>query len=345
MTNGTTPGEARGEPSQPAHHRPNRRVMLGTTVALLVLAGVATIGLLGGGSGKAPVSNHAPRPVTESAAPAGSPSPTAAASASPSSSVASSPTPSAGARPTPSPSSLAADPSGVPIPTGNIPGWREVFSDDFTGSSLNQRDWGPYSGQPGGDPGGWWDPSHVEVGGGMLKLESYVDPAHANPKNPNGYVSGGVSSAPALHQTYGKYLVRFRIDKGHGIAGVLLLWPSNDVWPPEIDFGEDGGGNRTQTTATLHYGKSDDQIARSVSADFSQWHTLGVEWTAGKLVFTLDGSVWATIANSNVPSENMEMDLQTQAGTCGSTADPCTDASTPSVVEMQVDWVVAYAPD
>jgi hypothetical protein len=231
----------------------------------------------------------------------------------------------------------SATPSGVAMPAGNPPGWQMVFADDFAGASLNTKSWGPYEGQPGGDPGGWWDPSHVVVHDGMVELQNYQDPILGNR-----WVSGGLSSARALKQTFGKYLVRFRMDKGTGIAGIALLWPSNGGWPPEIDFAEDGGGNRSNTSATLHYGSANDQVQRSVAADFSQWHTIGVEWTPGHLVYTLDGAVWATVANANVPAVPMELDLQTQAGTCGDDWNPCADATTPAHVSMQVDWVVAY---
>ena len=214
-----------------------------------------------------------------------------------------------------------------------------VFADDFTGSSLNTTAWGAYSGQPGGDPGGLWDPSHVVVHDGMLELQSYRDPAHGGR-----WVSGGLSSAPALRQTFGKYLLRFRMDKGTGIAGIMLLWPSYGGWPPEVDFAEDGGGARTETTATLHYGSDDTQIARSVAADFTQWHTVGVEWTAGHLSYTLDGAVWGELTSPHIPAEPMEMDIQTQAGTCGQLATPCPDSTTPAHVNMQVDWVVVYRP-
>src|SRR5712691_433400 len=156
------------------------------------------------------------------------------------------------------------------IPRGDRPGWQRVFADDFTGKRLNGSKWGAYSGQPGGDPGGWWDPSHVVVRRGVLDLETYRDPRFGGR-----WVSGGVSSAPGLKQTYGKYLVRFRIDRGKGVAAILLLWPSGEHWPPEIDFAEDGGetNSRNHLAATLHYGSSDDQIQRTVRGDFSRWHT------------------------------------------------------------------------
>jgi len=212
-----------------------------------------------------------------------------------------------------------------------------AFSDDFSGTSLNGNAWGAYNGQPGGDPGGWWDPSHVVVHDGMLDLQTYQDPAFGNR-----WVSGGVSSAYALKQTYGKYLVRFRADKGAGISTILLLWPSNGGWPPEIDFSEDGVCNRNGSTATLHYGANNSQTQYSVTADFTQWHTMGVEWTAGQLKYTLDGAVWATVNSPNVPSIPMELDAQAQAGTCGDQWAPCPDATTPAHVNMQIDWVAAY---
>jgi beta-glucanase (GH16 family) len=241
--------------------------------------------------------------------------------------------------PTPTAPAVASGPSGVAMPTGDLPGWKNVFSDDFNGTALDSRSWGAYSGQPGGDPGGLWDPSHVVVHDGVLELQTYRDPVFGNR-----WVSGGLSSARALKQTYGKYLVRFRMDPGYGIAGIMLLWPSNDVWPPEIDFAEDGGGARDETTATLHYGATDAQIARSVKGDFRAWHTIGIEWGPGHLNYTLDGAVWGTLSTSRIPAEPMEMDIQTQAGTCGQVDTPCPNASTPAHINLQVDWVVAYQP-
>lgn len=360
---GDSPRHKHRLPRPPRRNLPRGRRWLIIPVVVLLVGGVALARGLGGPDSK-PVSDHAPRPEAgipspsspaESANPSQSPSPSPAqvgpapsppkATSKPSPTHASSPKPQATASPspTPSPALPAYEPSGEAMPIGNLPGWTQVFTDDFRGSFLNRSAWGPYSGMPGGDPGGWWDPSHVVVQNGMLELKSYRDAAHANPANPSGYVSGGVSSAPALRQTYGKYLVRFRMDKGTGIAGIMLLWPSNDVWPPEIDFGEDGGGARDHSTVTLHYGPTDQQIARTVTGDFTNWHTLGVEWTPGQLVFTMDGRDWATIDNPNVPSQVMEMDLQTQAGSCGNVDDPCPDSSTPNEVDMDIDWVVAYA--
>jgi beta-glucanase (GH16 family) len=217
--------------------------------------------------------------------------------------------------------------------------WKQVFYDDFV-HRLDASRWGTYRGQPGGDPGGWYEPSHVVVKDGLLNLETYRDPRFGGK-----WVSGGLSSAPGLKQTYGRYEVRFRMDAGRGVGVALLLWPVADHWPPEIDFGEHGGETRAREhmTATLHYGSGNRQIQRTVHADFTHWQTLGVEWTPGKLVYTLNGRPWAAVTNSNVPGESMEMDLQAPAGTCGDLWAPCPNATTPAHVDMQVDSVVAYA--
>jgi beta-glucanase (GH16 family) len=232
-----------------------------------------------------------------------------------------------------------AAPPRVPMPVGNLVGWRQVFADDFTNGFDTSR-WSAYSGQPGGDPGGWWEPSHVTVQGGVLHLTTYRDPRYGNR-----WVSGGVSSSVGLKQTYGKYAVRFRADRGKGVAVILLLWPVRDHWPPEIDFAENGGTDdtRSELAATLHFGADNQIIQRTVHGDFTRWHTLGVEWTPGRLVYRLDGKVWARVLSQNVPDEPMELDIQAQAGTCGDEYAPCPDATTPRRVDLAVDWVVAYA--
>jgi beta-glucanase (GH16 family) len=214
-----------------------------------------------------------------------------------------------------------------------------VFFDNFS-HGLRAFHWGRYSGRPGGDPGGWWAPSHAVVVDGVLDLQTYRDPRYGGR-----WVSGGVSSAPALRQTYGRYDVRVRVDAGEGVAFIALLWPVRNVWPPEIDFAENGGENglRDHIAATLHYGADDMQIQRVLRVDLSRWHTVGVQWRPGMLSYTVDGRQWAVVRSRSVPSQPMELDLQTQAGTCGDPSAPCPDSTTPPHVDAQIKWVAAYA--
>lgn len=237
------------------------------------------------------------------------------------------------------------DPSGEPMPTGDLPGWRQVFSDDFTGNALDSC-WNPYSGVIPSSPTSVWAPSHISVFDGMAQLSTYQDPALGGQ-----WTAAGMSSAACLSQQYGRYEVRFRMDQAPGVKYAILLWPSTEPWPcgGEIDFGEDGGGDRQSTTLTDNYCDVNGQHAilpqSRIDADFSQWHTLGVEWSHNTIVWTLDGKTEATISSSKVPADKMQLDIQAEANTnCSLPFYSCVTAATPSDVHLDVDWVTAYAP-
>jgi beta-glucanase (GH16 family) len=252
------------------------------------------------------------------------------------------PTPTVTAVPTPGSVATHAGsgPSGAAMPTGDIAGWRQTFSEDFNGGDLGSR-WFTYEGQPGGDPGGWFLPSHVAQSNGRLVITGSKE------QTPNGniYATGGVSNSKVFSQTYGRFEFRFRMDKGYGVNFVMLLWPSNNVWPPEINVAEDEGKNRTFLSATLHYGADNQTITRKTNGlgDFSKWHTVSVEWKPSALTYKLDGKVWATMSSPSVPKIPMSMAIQTQAWPCGGSFSDCPNSTTPAKVNLEVDWVVAYA--
>ena len=143
---------------------------------------------------------------------------------------------------------------------------------------------------------------------------------------------------------YGRYLVRFRIDKARGVKHVLLLWPDSEKWPAdgEVDFSEDQGGNRLTSTAALVTPSA--PIKRTVATDLSQWHVMGVDWTPNQLVYTIDGREWGRVNSPLVPRTAHHLAIQTQVKACGSTYDPCPDATTPAEVDLEVDWVAVYRP-
>lgn len=234
------------------------------------------------------------------------------------------------------PGSTAA-PSGVAMPVGNLPGWRQTFADDFTSPDL-AGNWRAYDGPPGGDPLGWFMASHVHSGNGMLTITASKE------NTPNGvlYATGGVNNSKVFTQTYGRYEIRFRMDKAYGIAYALLLWPSNNTWPPEIDIAEDNAKNRDMTSATIHYGSNNSMIHRETAGDFTQWHTARVDWSPGKIVYRLDDKIWTTISSSNIPNTPMSIAIQAQAWPCG-TWEGCPNSTTPASADLQIDWVVAYA--
>lgn len=231
----------------------------------------------------------------------------------------------------------ASSPSGVPMP-GDIPGWKRTFADDFDGT-LKQ--WEIYEGQPGGDPGGWFRASHVSVADGKVTIKG----TRADTPNGNIYATGGMNNNPSFSQAYGRYEIRFRIDEGYGIAFAILLWPSSNTWPPEIDIAEDRGLDRNLLHAALHHGTpSRPQLMQHDRGDVDTtlWHTVGVEWRPGRVDYLFDGEAWHTIESDQVPDVPMVIAIQSQAWFCGGTWSDCPNSTTPPVVNLEVDWVVAY---
>lgn len=231
-----------------------------------------------------------------------------------------------------------ADPDAMPV--GDLPGWRQVFTEDFSGSELSDQ-WFRYEGQPDMDPGGWFDPEHVSVGDGKLTIGAWQEPEQGGL-----YATGGISNRNVFSQTYGKFEVRFRMDQGTGIAYALLLWPSSNAFRPEIDFAEDNGMDRRTMYGFLHPADpAQPSVAREVATDATEWHVAGLEWTPGRLVFTLDGEAWGTIEGDQVPDQPMGLALQSQAWYCGHTWEACPDETTPDRVDLEIDWAVIYAHD
>ncbi|MFD4636457.1 glycoside hydrolase family 16 protein [Lentzea sp. NPDC058436] len=225
----------------------------------------------------------------------------------------------------------------TPGPTSD--GFELVFADDFDRTELGDK-FTAYSGQPGGDPYSRWHPDHVKVRDGKLVLEGY--------RRDGAWTTGGVSNWPVT-QTYGRWEVRFRADPSDEITYHFLLWPQREQWPPEIDFAEDFGGDRRGLAAFLHWkedGENRKQQRDLKDVDFTQWHTVGVEWTPGEVRFLLDGEEWDRITGDVVPDEPMWLGLQAQSGGCQRKRDfgfpDCPIVGVPERADVEIDRVSVY---
>jgi len=232
---------------------------------------------------------------------------------------------------------------GAVMPADNIPGWHLEYSQNFDGDSLPPG-WGAYTGQPGGDSYGYWDPANVSVSGGELHLRTTPN---GDPNSSGASSSGGVGFY-GNPQTYGLYLVRLKGDAEPGLkmSDIALLWPSSGQnWPPELDFFEDSGGQREVYSATVHPGPdgNDCCIVREFnSTTGTQWHTYGIEWTPTTITYLLDGKQWGSVIYRNSiaapgqwPSMDMNLDLQSQ--------NLSSDQPSGSIETMTVDWVAEYS--
>ena len=224
---------------------------------------------------------------------------------------------------------------GMTSAPGSMPGWRLVYSTNFPGNSLPSG-WDAYTGQPGGDPYGSWNPGNVSVSGGALHLMATSS------------AQGGVAFY-GNPQTYGMYLVRMKGDyePGLSINNLAILWPAaQGVWPPEVELLPGPGRSRQSFSASLHAGPDGNGsccVIGSPSQDSigTQWHTYGVEWTPSAITYTIDGRTWAAVQRSSLsppaqwPTIPMNLTLQSQNQ---ASAQPSGRIET-----MTVDWVAEYA--
>jgi hypothetical protein len=237
-------------------------------------------------------------------------------------------------------SATAASPSGQAMPVGDLPGWHQIFADDFitpvaTGSfpgTVYGNTWSVYANGSSDTSGnGQYAPSRVlSVANGLLSW-------YVHTENGVHLVAAALPKLPTM--TYGRYSVRFRADMVYGYKTAWLLWPNsgNSSTEGEIDFPESCTGLDGVICAFLHRTFSSGRDYFGTGATYGAWHTATIEWTPGKCSFLFDGQTIGT-STSGVPTTAMHWVLQTETATWGEGAPSSTAAGT-----VQVDWVTAYS--
>jgi hypothetical protein len=239
-------------------------------------------------------------------------------------------------------------PSGKPMPVGDIPGWRQVFADDFTKDvrlgrfpSAVESTWGASypDGWPDSSGNGTYMPSRVvSISGGIMNLRLHTENGVHLVAAPVPTVSAAPGSEGGL--LYGRYAIRFRADAVPGYKTAWLLWPDSGDWPSdgEIDFPE---GDLTGTIGGfVHYQggvSGSDQAAFATNATYTGWHTATITWLPGRVTFQLDGKPVGT-TTTRVPNTPMHWVIQTETSIGG--APPANSAAG----NVQIDWVAVYAP-
>ena len=221
----------------------------------------------------------------------------------------------------------------APLPVGSAGGANLMFSDEFDGAALNTSTWHTCS---------WWATStcsietnnelelytknNVSVANGTLKLQARKENAVAwNGKTYN-YTSGMVSTggrqgekAPGFTFKYGYAEARVKVPAGQGLWPAFWTLPANYDWPPEIDVMEIIGDEPNVTHMHYHYldgaGTHRGPGASWAGPDFSaDWHTFGVDWQPGSLVWYVDGVERHRFTSSFVTAEPQYLLLNLAVG-------------------------------
>lgn len=198
--------------------------------------------------------------------------------------------------------------------------WVEVFSDDFTGSSLDESIWNI---EVNGDGGGngelqYYQRPNVTVSNGNLVLTAKRESAGGR-----SYTSGRVNTQGKFYFKHGKIEARIKMPKtANG------LWPAfwmmgNDYpvlgWPQcgETDIVEMGhadgisSGKQDRTlNGAFHWGPSYDQkgdYGPNIALDFSlqddNYHTYVYEWNESQGQMSVDGVTYCTMSIGDKSSQ------------------------------------------
>ena len=228
-------------------------------------------------------------------------------------------------------------------------GYRQVFHDDFDGTSLGSA-WTPKQ---------FWedDPRSgaVAVSDGTVKIRNSW-PYYDDQSITTGPYSFGDPVKKAWEFGYFEARMKFTDGKGSWPAFWLIssahaTWPSWPACPEpdlnfELDIMEYQGDEPTQFYGTQHRNTGDlcgtPDATRSVFTKPGKlagtWHTFAVKWTATDLTWYVDG----TQQGSPQPlfdsgDQLMYLALTTQA--CGWDSSNACDSTTPAVLETEVDYV------
>ena len=230
------------------------------------------------------------------------------------------------------------NPSGERMPVGDLPGWRQIFTEDFDTDVPLGGFPGPYSHTWSGYDGfgdtadvGRYAERILSVHDSMLDMYLHTEDG----------VPLGAAPVPLINdgrwggQVYGRYVIRFRSDYLPGYGTGWLLWPDSGEWNDgEIDFPE---GSLAGNIQGFNHCIGDAKV-KCLSADtavtFQQWHTAVIDWRPEKLSFTLDGTLIGS-TTQNIPDVPMRWTLQT--ATNGPKPDPATAG------HLLIDWVAIYA--
>ncbi|MCG2798893.1 MAG: glycoside hydrolase family 16 protein [Cellulomonas sp.] len=235
-------------------------------------------------------------------------------------------------------------------PVGDLPGWKQVFVENFDTSSplggftssTYASSWVAYRGFADTSQRGWYDPAKViSVGNGAL--DWYV-----HSEQGVHYVSALVPKVPSTGwgQTYGRYSFRFRADVLPRYKIAFLLWPDSNNWGEgEIDFPETADLSAGQKIgAALHpYGdtttgtpSASRVVVTDVDAASSGWHVATIEWSAGRVVAILDG---VTVGSDTfqVPTTSFHLVFQVETALDGAAPADATAG------HVQLDWVTMYS--
>ena len=231
-------------------------------------------------------------------------------------------------------------------------GWQQTWSDEFNGTAVDRGKWqtidsfGTETLSGGGvQEAQCFKDAGTSVAAGYLVLtatkQTFTACRNVPPANMGAiqYQSGRVVTWNHFSQLYGYFEARIKFPPGAG------MWPAfwlleNSGWPPEIDIVEWVGKDPLWSHLTYHWNPGTGHVGdgTGVKADVpwsDGWHTWGVDWTPGQVVWYVDGVEKKRLANAYITAKPNYILINLTLG--GAWGGPVDNSKIPA--QMLVDYV------
>jgi len=190
--------------------------------------------------------------------------------------------------------------------------WKEVWSDHFSGKSLDTKNW---KFETGTGESGWGnnefqyytgETSNLQVSAGELRII-----ARKEEKDGKQFTSARIKSQDLQSFQYGRIEASIKLPWGKGIWPAFWMLGQNHAqigWPKcgEIDIMEHVN-ELPELNGTIHWDSSGRKYhgGTTVLPNRDKFHLYAVEWDENKIVWTLDGNAyWTEDISQKVPSRN-----------------------------------------
>jgi len=169
---------------------------------------------------------------------------------------------------------------------------------------------------------------------GVLRIQGTWRPELREALGGREFASGVITTEGSFAQQYGYFEARMRLSDWPGGFPAFWLLPSDHAWPPEIDVMEQIGGRPNEVFQMGH---------TQPGIDTTQWHVYGLEWSAERIAWFVDGAMTHVVYGHN---QHRPMYLLLNHALGGSWAGAVRRPEAPggAVGGIEIDWVRAWAP-
>jgi beta-glucanase (GH16 family) len=202
--------------------------------------------------------------------------------------------------------------SNISAPTDSIPsppGWKLVWNDEFSGSSLDPAKWEyEVNGQGGGNNElQYYTDREINsfISSGNLVIRAMQE-SYTGPDGTREYTSARIRTKNKGDWKYGRFTIKAKLPYGQGLWPAIWMLPTDweyGGWAAsgEIDIMELVGHEPNKVHGTLHYGGSYPANTQSggpftlPSGSFSDsYHEFTLEWEETEFRWYVDGNLYLT---------------------------------------------------